>query len=149
MKLHENIAKCKYNIQKISFLIRNNLLKDSSELNIAKIDKFPNNARVYYGMSELLFRGVRTSKQSGKHQPILWCYPRSLGRGDGSIYNRPMWLKTIVTVFVGFLNSPIAKAGIDSSIIHTFFGDQNSQPEATIYRSGLICFRNYLGGTNA
>ena len=149
MKLHQNLAKCKYNIQKTSFLIRNNLSKDSSELNIAKIDKFPNNARVYYGMNDLLFWGIKTSIQCGKHQPISWCYPRSLGRGDGSIYNRPMWLKTIVTVVGGFLNSPIAKVGIDSSIIHTFFGGQNSQPEATIYCSGLICFRNYLGGTNA
>lgn len=97
----------------------------------------------------LLFWGVVTSNTSGKHQPLKWCDPRFNDRGDNSAYNRSFTgLKTIIAVLCGFTNSLIAKASINLSVFHTFFGNQNTWSLAL-----LNCFRPFgfyiQGGKNA
>ena len=93
------------------------------------------------GTADLQFWGVRTPNRSGQHQSLIWCNPRFYGRGDNSVYNRPfIGLKTIVTVFGGFLNSLIAKTSINHSIFYTFFGDQNSWSLAIFNCFRPFCF---------
>jgi hypothetical protein len=93
------------------------------------------------GTADLQFWGLRTPNRSGQHQSLIWCNPRFYGRGDNSVYNRPfIGLKTIVTVFGGFLNSLIAKTSINHSIFHTFFGDQNSWSLAIFNCFRPFCF---------
>ena len=110
-----------------------------------------NIANLKGGTAILLFWGVRTSNRSGKHQPLIWCNPRFNGRGDNSVYNRlflSVELKTIMTVFGGFLNSPIAKASINILKIHTYFGNQNIGSLVIVNCFRPFCF-NIQGGQNA
>lgn len=91
------------------------------------IDIHFDNAILKIGTAILLFWGVVTSNQSGKHQPLTWCNPRFNGRGDGSVYKRSFFrLKAIMTVFGGFTNSPIAKASIKTFNFHTYLGDYSN-----------------------
>ncbi|MDP5021291.1 MAG: hypothetical protein NWP91_06140 [Rickettsiaceae bacterium] len=108
------------------------------------IDIITDTAKLGNGIADLLFWGVETPNQSGRHQSIMWCCPRFNGRGDNSIYNRSfIGLKTIIAVFGGFSNSPIAKASIETntSIFSTFFGDQNSWSLALFNCFRPFCFK--------
>lgn len=121
----------------------NNYQRSLLQLN-NDIDIITDVAKLGNGIADLLFWGIKTPSTSGKHQSILWCCPRFNGRGDNSIYNRSfIGLKTIMTVLCGFLNSPIAKASIETntSIFSTFFGDQNSWSLALFNCFRPFCFK--------
>ncbi len=111
------------------------------------IDIANNSVKLKDGIVDLLFWGVRTPNLSGGHQSLIWSNPRFNGRGDNSVYNRLFTgLKTIMTVLGGFLNSLIAKASIDPSIVCTFFGYQNIWSLALFNCFRPFCF-NFQGGS--
>lgn len=91
------------------------------------IDIHFDNAILKLGAAILLFWGVRTPNQSDTYQSLKRCNPRFNGRGDDSAYKRSFFrLKAIMTVFGGFLNSPIAKASIKTFNFHTYLGDYSN-----------------------
>ena len=98
------------------------------------------------GTANLQFWGIITPIQRDLHQSLKCCNPRFQGWGDNSVYNRLfIELKTIVTVFGGFLNSLITKASVNNSISHTYLGNQNSWSLAMFHCFRPFCFA-YKGG---
>jgi hypothetical protein len=93
------------------------------------------------GTANLLFWGLITPNRSDLHQSLKCCNPRFQGRGDDSVYNRPfIGLKTIVTVFGGFINSLITRVSINNSIFSTSLGNQNSWSLAIVNCLRPFCF---------
>lgn len=134
MKLQQEVVEYNENIQKDSSILKKlsgvNFIASSvsKDGNNNHLDIAYNIVNLKGGTAILLFWGVETSHQCGKHQPLIWCNPRFNVRGDNSVYNRLfafVELKTIMTVIGGFSNSPIAKASSNSSKFNTFFGNQN------------------------
>ena len=113
------------------------------------IDIHSYNAILKLGTEILLFWGFTTPNQSDIYQSLKRYNPRFNGRGDDSVYNRLfIGLKAIMTVFGGFVNSPIAKASINIFKIHTYFGNQNIGSLVIVNCFRPFCF-NIQGGQNA